>query len=253
MFIKSDAPEALELSIRAVRAYAVGMPFYGLNVIYQCYFQGIGRSRLSSVSGFLLEAGFIMLSAAVISFFYSSDFAWYAFPAAQLLMLIYYRCVMHFVARKQGAVRSELADRILLLPPDFDVPEEDRMYRSVTDITEVNRLSQDVWDFCSEHGCSDSKTYLVSLSVEEMVGNVIQHGFNRDKHKHSVDVRVIKKDEDIILRVRDDCTVFDPVKQLELYSEKDKKHHIGIRMIIRSAKSVQYTCVLKLNNLLVRV
>ena len=93
----------------------------------------------------------------------------------------------------------------------------------------------------------------MSLAVEEMAGNVIEHGFTKDRKHHSIDVRVLKKDDEYILRIRDDCIIFDPVKQLELYSDDEPAHHLGLRMIIGMAKQVRHTSVLKLNNLLVRV
>ena len=39
----------------------------------------------------------------------------------------------------------------------------------------------------------------------------------------------------------------------ECISEKDTAHHMGLRMIIGTAKDVQYTSVLNLNNMVVRV
>ena len=54
LYIK-DNPEALRLAVTAVRCYAIGMPINGLNLIYLNYFQGIGKSFLASVSGFICE------------------------------------------------------------------------------------------------------------------------------------------------------------------------------------------------------
>ena len=66
-------------------------------------------------------------------------------------------------------------------------------------------------------------------------------------------MRVLKKYDEYILRIRDDCIIFDPIKRLELYSDDEPAHHMGLRMIIGMAKDVRHTSVLKLNNLLVRV
>lgn len=93
----------------------------------------------------------------------------------------------------------------------------------------------------------------MSLAVEEMAGNIVQHGFPHDKRKHSVEVRVLKKGEEYVLRIRDDCFIFDPVGQLTMCSDVDISHHIGLRMIIRTAKETRYTSILKLNNLIVRI
>lgn len=146
-----------------------------------------------------------------------------------------------------------LSDKLLLLPRDFDAPEADRLDRSVTTLREVTALSEEVWAFCEAHGCDPRRRYLLSLSVEEMAGNVIEHGFTKDKKPHSVDLRILKKGEEYVVRIRDDCVFFDPLKRLQLYSDQDPSHHMGLRMIIGMAKEVQYTCILRLNNLVIRV
>ena len=93
----------------------------------------------------------------------------------------------------------------------------------------------------------------MALATEEMLGNVITHGFSNDNKVHSVDVRILKKNDDFVLRVRDDCLIFDPLKQLTLFSDEDVIHNIGLRLTVRTAKDFKYSCILKLNNLLVRV
>ena len=118
---------------------------------------------------------------------------------------------------------------------------------------EVAMVSCKVKEFCKAHSLDDRRAYHMALAVEEMAGNVIEHGFSKDSRKHSLDVRVIKKSDGYILRIRDDCYMFDPVKQMELFSDKDILRHIGLRMVFGTAKDVKYTSILKLNNLLVRI
>ena len=250
LFIKND-PEALELSTIAVRCYAVGMPLYGLNVIYQEYLQGIEKSKLSLISGFLLEAGFLIISAAVLSIWIGGNAVYFAFPVTQVLMIVYYIILIGIVSRKLGIRNEGLANKILLLPPTFDVSEEDQMEGSINSMDEAAKISTAVWDFCEQHGCDDRRKYLLSLSVEEMAGNIITHGFSKDGKEHNISVRVIKKDDLYVARIRDDCSIFDPLKQLELYSDEDLARHIGLRMTANLAKDMQYTNILKLNNLLI--
>ena len=68
-----------------------------------------------------------------------------------------------------------------------------------------------------------------------------------------MDISVIKKDEKVILRIREDCYIFDPVNQNRLCHDEDKVHHIGLRMIFGTAKEIRYTTLLKLNNLVIHV
>jgi hypothetical protein len=44
-----------------------------------------------------------------------------------------------------GLQGSSLADRVMMLPADFDVPAEDRIERSVGSDEEVVMLSQAAW------------------------------------------------------------------------------------------------------------
>ena len=241
LFIK-DNPEALRLSITAVRCYAVGMPLYGLNVIYQEYLQGIERSRLSLISGFMLEAGFLILSACIMSNWLGANAVWFAFPVTQGLMFIFYAVVIAVETRRLHirGDKERLWNKILLLP-SFNILDEDQMEGSITSMDEVIEMSHAVWDFCKAHGCDERRTYLMSLSVEKMAGNVIKHGFSHDGKEHMINVRVIKSGEHYIIRIRDDCPIFDPVKQLELFSEEDLSHHLGLRMTANISKELQYT------------
>ena len=144
LYINGTA-EAFAYATRAVRTYAVGMPLYGLSLIYFNYFQGIGRSRLSSVCGFLSEAGFLMLSAFVMSFFIGTDAVWFSLVVTQILMYIFYAGIIAVQSRRNGTQRMSLWDRILLLPSTFDVPQEDRIDLSISSEDEVMNLSQAVY------------------------------------------------------------------------------------------------------------
>ena len=76
---------------------------------------------------------------------------------------------------------------------------------------------------------------MAGLFLEEMAGNVVEHGFTKDDKKHTVDIRVVHKNEDVILRIKDDCVPFDP-------GERQKM-----------AESVQYQNILGLNVLTIRI
>jgi LytS/YehU family sensor histidine kinase len=89
--------------------------------------------------------------------------------------------------------------------------------------------------------------------MEEMAGNIIDHGFVKDKKKHSVDVRVVHKGNEVILRLRDDCVPFDPGERSKMTGSEDPVKNIGIRMIYKMAKEVQYQNIFGLNVLTMRI
>ena len=89
--------------------------------------------------------------------------------------------------------------------------------------------------------------------MEEMATNIVQHGFAKDRKKHSADVRVVHKDGDVILRIKDDCVPFDPSDRQRMADAEDKTKNIGIRMVFRMASEVRYQNILGLNVLTVRI
>lgn len=251
-FIKGN-PAALQMSVRAIRAYSAGLTFHGLNLIYQDYMHGIGKTGLSAISGFLTEFGFLVISAEIMVKWLGADSVWYAFPVAQVLLLIYFTVVVICESHRLNIRRGGIWNKIILLPDNFDESEKNCMNCSITTMEDVANLSKEVWQFCEEHGCDERRKFLMSLAIEEMAGNIIQHGFSYDNKSHNIDLRIIHKGDDFIIRIRDDCIIFDPVNQLKLYSDDDLTHHIGLRMIIGMAKDVRYTSILKSNNLFIKV
>ena len=97
------------------------------------------------------------------------------------------------------------------------------------------------------------RSYYGGLAAEEMVVNVIDHGFTKDKKDHSVDVRVVCKDDEVILRIKDDCVPFNPEERNHLTEGVDEASNIGIRMIYSIAKNIKYQNLFGLNVLTIRI
>ncbi len=142
---------------------------------------------------------------------------------------------------------------MMVIPADFGVRPEDRIDISVRSIDEVLMVSKQVAEFCRRRGIDGRRAYLSGLCLEEMAGNIVEHGFRKDSKKHSVDIRVAHKADEMILRIRDDCVPFDPKERNELTSPADKVKNMGIRMVYKAAKDVEYQSVLGLNVLTIRI
>ena len=144
-------------------------------------------------------------------------------------------------------------DDLMVIPEDFGASEDERMDLSIANIGEVVTISQKVQDFCLERGIDRRRSYLAGLSMEEMAGNIVEHGFEKDNKKHYVDIRVVHKDDDVILRIKDDCVPFDPGERIKMAENDDLTRNIGIKMVFRTSKDVQYQNILGLNVLTIRI
>lgn len=81
----------------------------------------------------------------------------------------------------------------------------------------------------------------------------VEHGFTKDNKDHNIDIRVIHKDGDIILRIKDNCKAFDPLERASIPDSEEKIGNVGIRMIRDIAKDMQYKNLLGLNVLTIRI
>lgn len=144
-------------------------------------------------------------------------------------------------------------DELMVIPDDFGVAENARMDKTINSMEDVVNLSQQIQAFCLERGIDERRAYLAGLAMEEMAGNIVDHGFTKDKKKHRIDVRVAHKDDEVILRLRDDCIPFDPEARNNIIDSEDPAKNIGIRMIYKILKSVDYQNILGLNVLMMRI
>ena len=139
-------------------------------------------------------------------------------------------------------------DDLMVIPDDFGVPDDARLDLSVRNTAEVTEVAAGVQDFCLKAGIDERRSHLAALFMEEMAGNVIEHGFTKDRRKdHTIDIRVVHKNDDIILRIKDDCVPFDPAERSKILDPDDITKNIGIRMVYAIADDIRYQNILGLN------
>ncbi len=203
-FYLPDGGEAARLAVAAMRWYALLVPIKPVNMVISSYLQAMGFKKITYFFTLAEEFACPVLCAFVLSRLFGINGIWAAPAVAELLVLLIY-AVMAIVRKSPGCGG---ADKLLFLPAGFGVPKEDSMSITVTEMDGVIGVSQRVEEFCTEHGADRRRAYLSALCIEEMAGNTVQYGFS-DGKKHTIDIRVIKKGDDILLRLRDNCARFD--------------------------------------------
>lgn len=132
--------------------------------------------------------------------------------------------------------------------------ENERIDLTVRSMDEVVSVSEKVIGFCEERGIDYERSYLAGLCLEEMAGNVIEHGFSKDrKRNHSVNIRVVHSGDEVILRIRDNCQAFNPTEYSRLMDPGDLGKNVGIRLIYHMAARIEYQNLLGLNVLTIRI
>ena len=249
IYYKDASDPVYMMTVWAIRILPLCMPLSTICMHFVCYGQISGKNVLvhilSVLDGVVCVVGFtaLLISRLGINSVYVANVL---NGVVTTLTIFIYAAVM-----KKRFPRN--IDDLMVIPEGFGAPESERMDLSVRDMKEVVEISRRVQDFCLEKGIDRRRAYLAGLAMEEMAGNIVDHGFSKDRKKHTVDIRVVRKNEDVILRLKDDCVPFDPSERIRIADSGDPAANIGIRMVFKIADSVQYQNILGMNVLTVRI
>ena len=244
----------------ALTFFALGLPGQVVAILFANYLQSTGRPVWSAavyvLSDMVLLIAFVSAGQARlpgnIEETITIGAAFRDVSFAQLFMLIVIPVIIILINLGIRGRRSAW-DMFLMLPGDFGVPKEQELTAMPKNKEEVTRFSEEIYDFCIRQNLGRKAAYITALAAEEMGTIVIDKGFS-DGKRHMLEMRLVRKNNALILRMRDDCALYDPIKQIaEIPDNEDLTASIGIRMIMKLASDVSYTSSLKLNNLMIRV
>ena len=249
IFFRDPSQPVYMMTVHGLRILPLCMPLSIICMHFVCYGQASGKfwlmHILSLLDGVVCVAGFTALLIRPLGM----DSAYVANVlngVVTTIVIVIYACV---VGKRFPRDMAEL----MAIPEDFGVPENERMDLRVETLEDVVGISVRVQEFCLERGIDRRRAHIAALALEEMAGNVIDHGFKKDKKKHRVDVRAVHKDDDVILRIRDDCIPFDPGERAGIIDPEDPAKNIGIRLVFKTARDVKYRNMFGLNVLTVRI
>ncbi len=247
LFFPDRSSNAYKLNLQLLIIYTLCLPLILLCQISTNYFQALEhRIFVNFVSVF---DGFfsLVIPSMILAPIYGAFGVWIAGPIGIVLtlLLVPIYALIYWKRVPRGI------DELMFLKPDFGVAEDCVLDIVVSDMDELMLSSVRTQEFCAGSGMGKRASYYSALCLEEMAGNVIRHGFNADKKKHSLNSMVINKGDRMMLRIKDDCIPFNPLEMSEMTTGEDKFANIGIRMIYRIADDISYQNMLGLNVLTV--
>ncbi|HBE14764.1 MAG TPA: hypothetical protein DCY72_00740, partial [Ruminococcaceae bacterium] len=145
-------------------------------------------------------------------------------------------------------------DKMLLMPEGFGTTPENEHTVITTSIKKIKVLSKIAVAFAMEHGADKKRALTYGLIAEELAIFLAEHGF-KDGEKHNINARLVAKDDDLIIRMRDDCKPLNlkDYYQTLLETPEIEDDEISLSIVFKMAKDVKYTATFGANNLIVRV
>lgn len=113
-------------------------------------------------------------------------------------------------------------------------------------------------EFLEAEGVSDRGLYQTELAFEELVTNVIRHGFgDGDAGAHPIDVSVCVRGGDIVLTVEDDGPPFNPLEAprppAPTSIEDARIGGLGLPLVRFAAKRIEYERIAERNRVILGI
>jgi putative MATE family efflux protein len=241
--IFTNDPAVLSTATFSLRLLALAMPPSLICVILLYFYSSTENKYYANYMGFAHSFLFTTIFALVLTPLIGPNGIWVCFVLGEVFALIGFVILIKIKEKKW----PKSIEDILLLNDNFGEDIIGNLSISLeNNIDEVIGLSNEILKFGEKYKYNKEIFNKLALCVEEMAGNIIKHGFEPST-KHYVDIRITLTEKNIIFRIRDDGKAFNPVE----YANQNKisENAIGIHMIQKLSKKMDYINVIGLNNL----
>ena len=244
--------EVAGLATFAIRCMAVNLVLNALIEAYIGFLQATDQTLKTHVVNVASRFACVVICAFVLGGLFGINGVWLAFPVGSAVLIA--AIVIIAMVRKRSIKIGP--DDILGLHTDFGATLENTLWYNITSANPTYTIKEeDIFALCEKQGIDHKKACRAALCLEEMVVNIIEHGLASDDKPHSIDIKVVAKDGDVILRVRDDCELFNVREKGESWRKDpdNPERNLGIRVAMKKAKDLKYVNSLGTNTLLITV
>ena len=244
MFYSDPSSEVFKLTVIALRFGAMALIFDMIAAVFSNYFQAIGRTFIVNLMSVLegiaatLPIGLLLIPKMGVLGCAITYLAGNAIVAlcGPVYAIIYWKRV------------PETLSEWVTIPADFGAADDERFDASIHSLEDAVSIAEEVQNFCRGRGIDEKKAYCSALALEELCLGIIKDRFGADRKKHTIEVRVVDKGEDVFMSIKDDCRPYNPKDREEfLNPQDDSPKSISIRLFMGIVKETEYQQTLGIN------
>lgn len=234
------------LATNALRCASIGLLFECLTRLAVKTSTATNHPIIASIMNVLQLFLYPTLFAFLLVNTFGLDYVFLCFIIAPIC------CILTFVVliRVQDKIAPKEKSYMQVIKA-FDV----QIYRStVSNKDDVVRLIQEIEKYLVKNKVKNIKRYKIELCIEELVYNILRYP-QVDRSNFYADLRLIIDADNLIIRIRDNCTISETVYIREICTNlspgNDFYTNIGVRVLFNMASDIQYSQAIKFNNLMI--
>jgi serine/threonine-protein kinase RsbW len=112
------------------------------------------------------------------------------------------------------------------------------------DLGELAHVNEQITELLQRHGVGAEAVYATQLALEEVISNVIRHGYEKDPGDHSIAIHVMLDDDGVHLEFVDDGRAFDPLSvpevDFDLPLADRRVGGLGVHLLRTMSKGLTY-------------
>ena len=236
--------EILSMTSMAIRIFAITIPITLINTVLMNFYQCTKRTGMATLICLLQSLCYTVVFAFVLIRSFGANGVWTAFFLGEVFTLVT-AMVCIFVKNKK---LSLTLSSIMMLDKDFGGNENDRLEISIgNSMDEVMTISTGIYKFGKNRDIDGKALNILSLCIEEIAGNIVRHSF-KEGEKRWLDLIILDKNENLVIRFRDNGAHFDPIAYL---NNDAPKEGYGIPLIHSLADDFEYRYNMGINNTII--
>lgn len=247
LYITPDSP-AYQDAIFVLRCYAVSLPFLAFNEYYISICQATNRYKLTHIITLLNKLVIIVSISYIMMKAMGTTGLWIALPLSEIIMTVGILLCNAPTTRNNPNRRS-----VWSLFDDRNDQEGSELEVTVQAASDLTRINEQIAEYCERNSIEKDMMYKIQLYFEEVCVLVMEHGFS-DGKEHRIYLRLYKDKENLYLRSKDDCRAFSLSEQAQMGEKADfSDKYLGINVVVKMAKKVDYVHVMNINSFIVKI
>jgi len=241
-------PELQSMATTALRIFSLSIGLYGASYLVQSTYLAIGNIEKSIECSVLSDFAVPLLCILAQSSLFGLNGFWMTFITGKAFVLLIY--FAYASAKRDKKEKFILADLVVIPEDRYHIVET--LSSEIRTAEDVTCVSEEIRAKMLSHDAAPRMANALSLAVEEIAAFVVRYGIKANRNVY-VNIYMHYDGACWTVRIRDNCSTGNPLECLVTDETVDEFSKIGIKMVSRMLKDVNYIRTVETNNIVMRI